>query len=146
MNDITSNKSERNLSQSDNYSKFWIDNALSQHVDCIMAVQAMNMIGAGLSDQAHYNYYRHAISKGKRYGKWAKLTENTQEALILKVLMAYYHINMDDARMYREILENKKTLGVVLKKAKALVTDEFLKGVTKNIKEQKTFKKQALEW
>lgn len=146
MNDITSSKNHRDLSQSDNYSKFWIDNALSQHVDCMMSVNVMNMIGAGLSDQAHFNYYLHSISQGKRYGKWAKLTEDASELLVLKVLMQYYKINSDDAVMYKTILERKNKLRDVLKKAKALVTDDFLKGVTKNAKEQKEFKKQALEW
>lgn len=146
MNNITSGKKARDLSQSENYSKFWIDNALSQHVDCMMAVNVMNMIGAGLSDQSHHNYYMHSISQGKRYGKWAKVTEDSAELLVLKVLMAYYQINADDAVMYRTILQKKDKLKEVLKKAKALVTDDFLKTVTKNPKEQKEFKKKALEW
>lgn len=146
MNNITSGKQARDLSQSENYSKFWIDNALSQHVDCMMAVNVMNMIGAGLSDQAHHNYYLHSISQGKRYGKWAKVTVDSSELLVLKVLMAYYQINSDDAVMYRTILEKKGKLREVLKKAKALVTDDMIKVVTKNPKEQKEFKKQALEW
>lgn len=146
MNNITSGKQPRDLSQSENYSKFWIDNALSQHVDCMMAVNMMNMIGNGLSDQAHHNYYLTAISQGKRYGKWAKLTEDASELLILKVLMKYYDINSDDAVMYREILTGKNNLRAVLKKAKSLVTDDMLKSVTKNPKEQKEFKKKASEW
>lgn len=146
MNDITSTKNHRDLSQSDNYNKFWIDNALSQHVDCMMSVNVMNMIGAGLSDQAHFNYYRHSISQGKRYGKWAKLNEDASELLVIKVLMAYYKINSDDAVMYKNTLQHKGNLRAVLKKAKALVTDDLIKSLTKNPKEQKEFKKKALEW
>lgn len=146
MNDITANKKPRDLTQSENYSKFWIDNALSQHVDCMMAVNVMNMVGAGLSDQAHFNYYLHSISQGKRYGKWAKLNEDASELLILKVLMEYYKINVDDAVMYKNTLIKKGNLKAFLRKAKALVTDDFLKTVTKNPKEQKEFKKKSLEW
>lgn len=146
MNDISTNKNHRDLSQSDNYSKFWIDNALSQHVDCLMAVNVMNLIGVGLSEQAHFNYYLHAIPQGKRYGKWAKLSEDTSELLIIRVLMAKYHINYDDAVMYKSTLSRKGKLKEVLHKSKALVTDDFIKSVTKNVKEQKEFKKKALEW
>ncbi len=146
LGDITQNKKPRNLSQSENYSKYMIDNALSQHVDCMMQVNQMNLLGAGLSDQHHYNYYLETISQGKRYGKWAKLTLDTSEVFINKVIMAYYNINENDALMYRQILGKNNQLNDILKKAKGLVTDEFLKSITKNVKEIKQFKKQALEW
>lgn len=146
MNDITSGKKHHDLTQSENYSKFWIDNALSQHVDCMMSVNVMNLVGVGLSDQAHFNYYFHSITQGKRYGKWAKPEVDPAMLLILKVLMKLYTINIDDAEMYRKTLISKGKLKDVLHKAKAMVTDDFLKEVTKNVKEQKEFKKKALEW
>ena len=48
--------------------------------------------------------------------------------------------------MYMETLKVKGSLKDVLKKTKGLVTDEFLKTVTSNVKEQKEIKKQILEW
>ena len=146
LNDITVTKKERNLSQCSNYSKTWIDLALSQHVDCLISVNAMNLVGGGLSDQDHYNYYLNSISEGKRYGKWAKITLDASETLINKVLMLYYSINSDDAEMYREILTAKNKLKDVLHKAKSLVSDELIKTITKNVKEQKNIKNKIMEW
>ena len=87
-----------------------------------------------------------SVPRGRRYGKWAKLTENILDALILQVIMTYYKVNAIDARMYRETLEAKNKLKPALKKMKGLVTDDLLKTITKNVKEQKTLKKTALEW
>lgn len=146
MNDLTYGKQERCLAQCDNYSKHWIDNAMSQHVDCISSMYVMNLIGGGLSDQAHYNYYLHTISKGKRYGKWAKLTEDNLDKLIAKLLMSYYTINYDDALMYRKTLELKGNMPAVLKIVKPLASDELIATITKDVKERKKLKKLTLEW
>lgn len=128
------------------YSKFMVENALSQFPECLPSVYAMNLIGAGLSDQAHFNYMVASVPRGKRYGKWAKLVEDTSEVFIIKLLSKLYTINSNDALMYKKILEKNGKLSLVLKEAKGLVTDEFVKEVTKNVKEQKQFKKLALEW
>lgn len=146
-NDITFGKNERNLAQSENYSKFYIDNALSQHVDCIISAYRMNLLGGGLSDQAHYNYYLHSITKAKRFGKWAKAGEqDVNVVFLLKLIMKYHTVNNDVAVRYLDTYKLKGHLPAMLKKMKGLVTDEFLKTVTKNVKEQKQFKKQSLEW
>jgi hypothetical protein len=142
---INEKKEHLNISTMD-YSKFMVENALSQHADCMPAVYVMNLVGQGLSDQAHYNYMMASVPRGRRYGKWAKLTENIQDALILQVIMTYYKVNAIDARMYRETLEAKNKLKPALKKMKGLVTDELVKTITKNVKEQKNLKKTALEW
>lgn len=147
LNDINMTKKPRNLAQTENYSKFMVDNMLSQHTDCIMAVNTMNLIGSGLSDQAHYNYYLATIPKGRRFSKSTKIVDDSiTRTLIIKLLMKRYTINSDDAYMYHVMLNNKKVLLSELKKLKALVTDEMLKSVTKNVKEQKELKKKALEW
>lgn len=147
LNDITFGKKERNLSQSENYSKYWIDNSLSQYVDCMIEAAKMNLIGAGLTDQQHFNYYLHSISKGKRFSKWAKAgSDDVNVSFIIKLLMKYHNINSNDAFMYLETYKAKNKLNDILRKMKGFVTDEFLKTVTKNVKEQKQFKKQALEW
>jgi hypothetical protein len=142
---INEKQEHLNISTMD-YSKFMVENALSQHADCMPAVYVMNLVGQGLSDQAHYNYMMASVPRGRRYGKWAKLTENIQDALILQVIMTYYKVNAIDARMYRETLEAKNKLKPALKKMKGLVTDELVKTITKNVKEQKNLKKTALEW
>lgn len=146
MNDLTYNKKRRCVIQSSNYSKTWIDLAMSQHVDCMISVNAMNLVGNGLSDQDHYNYYLTSISKGKRYGKWAKLTQDDSRVLIIKALMLYYSINADDAEMYREILVSKNKLREVLSKAKSMIDDNVIKSITKNVKDQKQLKNSILKW
>lgn len=137
LNDINSSKQDRCVAQSDNYSKFYIDNALSQHIDCIQAVYMSNLVMQGMPDQAHFNYLLHAVPQGKRYGKWAKLTENVKEVFIIKLLMKFYKINNYDAIMYKDILTRKGKLKDTLARAKSLVDDQFLKSITKNVKEQK---------
>ncbi|CCI88631.1 phage DNA polymerase clamp loader subunit Gp62 [Yersinia phage phiR1-RT] len=146
LNDINTSKRARDVSVSSNYSKFMIDNMLSQHVDCIMSVNVMNLVGSSLTDQQHYNYYLNSIPHGKRFSKSTKFVEQTDTVFIIKLLMSYYGINADDAIMYKETMTLKNTLVLTLKKLKSLVTDDFLKTVTKNVKEQKDLKKQALEW
>lgn len=146
LNDINTSKRARDVSVSSNYSKFMIDNMLSQHVDCIMSVNVMNLVGSSLTDQQHYNYYLNSIPHGKRFSKSTKFVEQTDTVFIIKLLMSYYGINADDAIMYKETMTLKNTLVPTLKKLKSLVTDDFLKTVTKNVKEQKDLKKQALEW
>lgn len=145
MNDITFGKKQRNLAQSENYNQFWIDNSLSQHVDCIMQSAMVNCLK--LDDQSHFNYLLHAVPKGKRFGKWAKAHDYSVDIVfITKLLMKFHSINNDDAHRYLETLKLKGHLPAMLKKMKGLVTDEFLKDVTKNVKEQKDLKKKALEW
>lgn len=145
MNDITFGKKQRNLNASENYNQFWVNNSLSQHVDCIMQAAMANCLK--LDDQSHFNYLLHSVPKGKRFGKWAKAHDDeVSEVFLLKLLMKYHNINNDDARMYLTTYKAKGHLPAMLKKMKGLVTDEFLKDVTKNVKEQKDLKKKALEW
>lgn len=139
------NKTNCSIAQKD-YSKFMVENALSQFPECMPAVYAMNLVGSGLSDEAHFNYLMAAVPRGKRFGKWAKLVEDTSEILVIKLLAKRYQVNTNDAMNYKTTLENNGKLSVVLKELKGYVTDEFLKEVTKNVKEQKQFKKLALEW
>lgn len=147
LNDLTFGKNERNLAQSENYSKFFLDNAMSQHVDCIIQAETMNLIGAGLSDQAHYNYYLHAVSKGKRFAKFAKAkSDDVNVVLMIKLISKFHTINESTAAKYLEMYKLKGHLKTMLTRMKSLVTDDFLKTVTKNVKEQKQFKKMSLEW
>lgn len=139
------NKTKCSIAQKD-YSKYMVENALSQFPECMPAVYAMNLIGSGLSDEAHFNYLMAAVPRGKRYGKWAKLVEDSTEVLIIKLLAKRYQVNTNDAINYKSILTKNGKLPLVLKELKGLVTDDFLKEVTKNVKEQKQLKKLALEW
>lgn len=141
LNDINNGKRERDVAYVDAYSKYFIDNNLSNFADCIYPTYMSNLLLANMSNQAHYNYMLHAVPKGKRFNKNSKLTVDVKEEFILKLLMKFYRINKDDAVMYKRILETKDKLSAFLTDAKGMVTDEFLKSVTKNVKEQKELKK-----
>ena len=138
-------KKKISIAQRD-YSKMMVENALSQHPECMPAVYVMNLVGSKLSDEAHFNYMMAAVPQGRRYGKWAKLTESVQETLVLKVLMNHYQININDAQVYRDTLDRKGNLSKTLNRLKGTVTDDLVKTITKNVKEQKQLKKLALEW
>ncbi|UNI74532.1 clamp loader small subunit [Acinetobacter phage AB-Navy4] len=140
LNNINSVKGELNVSQFENYSKFMIDNMLSQHMDCLSTVYNANLMLSSLPDQVHHNYLMNLIPYGRRFSKSLKLDESIKDQYILKLLMAYYKVNSQVAYNYRQLLERKGKLQTVLREAKALATDEFLKSITKNPKEIKELK------
>lgn len=146
LDSITVNKNEMTTEQENQYSKYWIDNALSQHVDCIIPVYTMNLIGESLSDEDHFRYYKNAISSGKRYGKWAKLVDDSEDLLELSVLREHYNINIEDAIMYRTILKAKNNFGKELKRLKSIATDDFIKTVIKNKADHNKLIKKVKAW
>lgn len=146
LNDITANKVQANLASKSSYSKFWIDNALSQHVDCMDAVYTMNLVGSKLSDQDHFNYYLHSIRQGKRFGKWAKLVEDPEEQVVLSLIAKKWSLNMYDAIMYRDTLVAKDKLQSVLKLLKPVATKEFVATVVKLKADQTKVIKAIAKW
>ena len=60
---ITYSKKEITPEQLAVYNKWFVNNALSQNVDCLFYVDQMNLFGNGLSDEQHYNYYKNSIRK-----------------------------------------------------------------------------------
>lgn len=140
LNNINSDKNELNVDQFDSYSKFMIDSMLSRHMDCIQSVYMSNMILHGLPDQAHHNYLMLTIPRGRRYSKSTKLDETLKDKYILKLLMVYYKVNSYTAYTYKNLLTKIGKLDEVLKSAKAMANDDFLKTITKNPKELKELK------
>lgn len=146
LNELTLSKKKRNADLLEGYSKFWVDNALSQHSDCIGYVNVMNLYGSGLTDSMHYNYYLHALPEGKRYGKWASYKDDVKEMLVIKAISKKEIVSDDTARMYINIMKNKGTFDSYLKTVKGLINDDFLKSITKNAKEIKMLKEIVEEW
>lgn len=146
MNKITSEKVHINVTTKGAYSKFWIDNALSQHVDCMDSVYVMNLIGDKLSDQDHFNYYFHAIRQGKRFGKWAKLVEDPEQKVIIALIKKRWSINEYDAMMYEEIIRAKNQMPKTLKVLKPLATKDFVASVIKLKAEQTKVLKAIDKW
>lgn len=145
MNKLTAEKVHVNVTNRD-YNKFWIDNALSQHVDCIDSVYVMNLVGSKLSDQDHFNYYFHAIRQQKRFGKWAKLVEDPEEKLILSLISKHWSINQYDAMMYRDMIISKGQMNSVLKTLKPLATKEHIASVIKTKADQTKMVKAVTKW
>lgn len=141
MNNINYNKQRMNVDVMDSYSKFAIDNLLSKSTDAIEAAYYANLFLHQMDDQSHHNYLCMAVPQGKRYPKGAKLDESYKDKFIIELLMKYYKVNSNKAFEYRILLAKKGKLEIVLKKAKGLVSDEFIKSITKNVKEQKELKK-----
>lgn len=140
LNHINIDKVDLNVDQFEGYSKYMIDSMLSQHIDCLYASYTSNMLFGGLSNQAHYNYMINIIPKGRRFSKGIKLDDSFKDTYIIRILMEYYKVNNAVAQDYRKLLERKGKLDEVLKNAKFLATDDFLKSITKNPKEIKELK------
>jgi len=127
------------------YDKFFIDNAMSQHVDTIYPAYVMNLIGSGLSDQAHFDYYLEAVRKGKRFGAWAKLTEDGEEKVILAVLSKHYGINTRVAMEYHEELIALNLLDK-WKRDNRNIARSLVGDVVKNKTDQKKVDKIIQKW
>lgn len=146
IENITFSKKPEMVNVDGDYSKFMIDNALSQYVDCLSYVNVMNLFGAGLTEQMHHDYYLMSISKEKRFSKWATYKEEVETLFIIKIIMKRSSVSYETARMYMNILKEKGTLNSFLLKNKFIITDEFYKSVTKNSKEKKLLVSIVEEW
>jgi len=76
------------------YNPFFNNKILSQHVDCIMHVNAMNM-NHHLTPRMQYDYYYHSIRKMKRkFHTWAKRPDDET----VKLISTYYKFSLAKAR------------------------------------------------
>lgn len=100
LNQLHSGKKRLNISGNDSYDKYFIDNAMSQHADTLISAYVMNLIGSGLTDQAHFDYYLESVRASKRMGSWAKLSEDGEEKVIIATLKKIYGINTRVAMEY----------------------------------------------
>lgn len=145
LDQLNNGKQRLMVSSLDSYDKFFIDNAMSQHVDTLIPAYVMNLIGSGLPDQAHFDYYLHSVRKAKRVGAWAKLTEDNEEKIILRVLETIYGINTRVAMEYYEELKELNTLNEWKRKNMKLALS-LLGDVVKNKTEQKKVEKIIQKW
>lgn len=126
------------------YDKYFVDNAMSQHIDTIYNAYVMNLVGGSISDQMHYNYYLNSVRKAKRFGAWAKLSEDFEEKIIIEILREKYSVN---TRTAMEYLQELKDLGMFedWKRKHAKVALSLL-GIVKNKAEQKKLEKLIKQW
>ena len=104
----------------------------------------MNLVGGSISDQMHYNYYLNSVRKAKRFGAWAKLSEDFEEKIIIEILREKYSVN---TRTAMEYLQELKDLGMFedWKRKHAKVALSLL-GIVKNKAEQKKLEKLIKQW
>lgn len=141
MDDITYNKPERDVGNID-YPTWFINNALSMHVETIYQAYVMNLL-SNLDPQSHYNYLVSSVRKGKLYGKWPKLSESPEEKLHIAMIKSANNVDDKTAQMYVKILTKRNKLGEFLSAHKYLVTPAFVKTVVKTSKEQNQLLKLA---
>lgn len=95
-----------------NEEEYWtqfINKGLSQHVDCILHANEMNL-HPFLNKKAHYDYLFHSIRKmNRKYGKWASKGSDEIE----KVVADYYNIRLSLAKEYVKAL-NKEQIEAIL--------------------------------
>lgn len=145
LDQLNDGKKRLNISGLDTYDKFFIDNAMSQHVDTMIPAYVMNLIGSGLSDQAHFDYYLHSVRKGRRSGAWAKLSHDWEEKIILRILESTYGINTRNAMEYYDELKELNKLEE-WKRKNMKVALSVLGDVVKQKTDQKKVEKILKQW
>lgn len=85
------------------YSPFQINNGMSQNLDTILFANEMNK-KPWLEKELQHKFYAGAISKKKRFSKWAKVEEEGRKEDI-DTLAEYYSINRDRAREYLKLVK-----------------------------------------
>lgn len=145
LDELNNGKTPLNLASLDTYDKYFIDNAMSQHIDTLIPAYMMNLVGSGLPDQAHFNYYLLSVRKGRRTGAWAKLTEDHEEKVILAVLQKKYGVNTRIAMEYAQELRDLNKIDE-WKRSHMKVALSLLGDVVKNKTDQKKVESKIKKW
>lgn len=85
------------------YVPFQVNNGLSQHLDTVLIANEMNKL-PNLSKEMQFKFLANAVSKKKRFGKWAKPEEEANKEDI-ETVSTYYQVNRARAREYLKILK-----------------------------------------
>lgn len=76
------------------YVPFMVNRGLSFYPDTILYANAMNE-RAGLPAKMQFDFYRFGVRPRKRFSKWAKKTDDTDD---MKLIMVKYGYSADKAR------------------------------------------------
>lgn len=76
------------------YVPFMVNRGLSYFADTILYANAMNE-RAALPAKMQFDFYRYAIRPRKRFSKWSKKADETED---MKLLMVKYGYSADKAR------------------------------------------------
>lgn len=97
------NKSKIEKPDFNNYVPFFVNRALAQHKNTILIAQELNLLPT-LSLEQHYNYAYNSVQKGKRYGKWSKKEDYTDEE---QNISKFFNVSLELAREYRTVISAK---------------------------------------
>lgn len=86
------------------YNAFMVNRGLSYFNDTILYANTMNGFPT-LDNKIQFDFYLYAIPKRKRFSKWAKKDQQTND---LKTIMQYYKINEERALEALSILSSKQ--------------------------------------
>lgn len=140
LNNINSGK-DFSIEMPEDYSQFVINSMLCNHLDCLEHVYYANMFLSKLPDKVHYNYMLNLIPKGKRFSKSTKLDDPLHRKFYIELIRKFYKVNHNKAYSYYDLMMTKDTLESFMVRARPMVTEEFIKTITKNPKEIKEMKK-----
>lgn len=129
----------------DDYDSGWMNRAFSQHADTLYSAYVMNLLSSGVDEQMNFDYYYDQIQQGKRYGKWAKFSEDIEKRLVMACIAGHYKINTRDASQYYDLALAKGYLNKLLARV-AYLAPEKIESLTKNITERNRLKKITEEW
>ena len=126
LNSVMRTKKYWFLDPAQEYKSFFINRGLSQHLDCLLHANLMNMFWRVLTPKMHYDYCYGAIRSIKRpFLKWAK----KQEERDIELVMSYYQCNQRRAEEYLQVL-NKEHLEII---QEVVVTENENKKIRNNI-------------
>jgi len=103
------NDTKKDLLQEDpnnisGYVPFMVNRGLSYFPDTLMFANEMNQ-HAGVEKRWQYDFYRHGVAKKKRFSKWHKKDQYTDE---LKVVMKEYDYSAEKAAQAISLLSEDK--------------------------------------
>ncbi|WZW73129.1 clamp loader of DNA polymerase [Vibrio phage TCU-VP03-AIR1] len=75
------------------YQAFMVNRGMSNGIDTVVHAYIMDQVGSKLPPDMQYDYYYHAVRKGKRYNSWAKETKYEAVDMIMEI----YQINKQKA-------------------------------------------------
>ena len=97
------NTTKENLDTSD-YVPFMINRGLSYFKDTILLANEMNMYPT-TDHQLQFDFFRHAIKKGKRFSKWHKADKATKD---IEVIQKSYNYSREKAEQVKDILTKEQ--------------------------------------
>ena len=97
------NKTVVDESAIDTYNPFIINRALSYFDDTVLIANEMNL-RHGIDKDQQYTFLFNAVSKRKRFAKWAKKEEDTSVQLISEA----YYISTKEAESYKALLSKEQ--------------------------------------